>query len=542
MTCPAPCTCSGASATGCPSRPRSPAESAELRCRVGERLAYHLLQSENTQWYAEALHVAEATVRETLDEPPTWYRARAMATYAIALTAAHRYDDARDWASRAREAARAAGSASVEADALATTGQLALRTGSSGEAIGMFTAAIEQAGAAGAVGVRLRAAYQLAAERLARGELAEAGSVAHRGVEWAEAEGLALAPFGLDLQHLHFQAHFAEGRWDAAQELADAFPVRVTRQAEAVLSAMALFIDVARGNPAVGERRIWLEPFWDDVFVAYIARGILAEHALWQGDCERCPGGGGSRDRRGRVARPQPVGDPGDGDRARGPGRPGGAAAGGRGCRRRGRGSGRRCRAARCRQGGRQLPGPAQGGARARGPRLARPLRSRVRPPHRGRTPRMPGRGSSLSSGPATCTRRRAPSGGSPRRWWKTGAATRPPPSGARRAIPRPGCARRPSARPSTTWRAVLAWTTAPDRGAGAGTADGQADASPLAALTDREREVLGLLARGMSNREIGTELFITPKTASVHVSNILGKLGAASRTEAAAIAYRESA
>ena len=154
------------------------------------------------------------------------------------------------------------------------------------EAIGMLTAAIEQAGAAGAVGVRLRAVYQLAAERLARGELAEAGSVAHRGVEWAEAEGLALAPFGLDLQHLHFQAHFAEGRWDATQDLADAFPVRVTRQAEAVLSAMALFIDVARGNQAVSERRVWLEPFWDDVFVAYIARGILAEHALWQGDCE----------------------------------------------------------------------------------------------------------------------------------------------------------------------------------------------------------------------------------------------------------------
>jgi DNA-binding NarL/FixJ family response regulator len=60
------------------------------------------------------------------------------------------------------------------------------------------------------------------------------------------------------------------------------------------------------------------------------------------------------------------------------------------------------------------------------------------------------------------------------------------------------------------------------------------------AALTDREREVLRLLARGLSNREIGAELFITPKTASVHVSNILGKLGAASRTEAAAIAHRE--
>jgi DNA-binding CsgD family transcriptional regulator len=60
-----------------------------------------------------------------------------------------------------------------------------------------------------------------------------------------------------------------------------------------------------------------------------------------------------------------------------------------------------------------------------------------------------------------------------------------------------------------------------------------------LSGLTAREREVLRLLASGSSNREIGAELFIAPKTASVHVSNILAKLGAASRTEAAAIAHR---
>ncbi|MEU6590088.1 AAA family ATPase [Streptomyces sp. NPDC046881] len=59
------------------------------------------------------------------------------------------------------------------------------------------------------------------------------------------------------------------------------------------------------------------------------------------------------------------------------------------------------------------------------------------------------------------------------------------------------------------------------------------------AALTARERDVLRLLARGRSNRQIGEELFITGKTASVHVSNILAKLGAASRTEAVAVAYR---
>jgi predicted ATPase/DNA-binding CsgD family transcriptional regulator len=56
--------------------------------------------------------------------------------------------------------------------------------------------------------------------------------------------------------------------------------------------------------------------------------------------------------------------------------------------------------------------------------------------------------------------------------------------------------------------------------------------------LTGRELEVLRLVTAGRSNREIATELFISPKTASVHVSNILGKLGVATRGEAAAKAH----
>lgn len=56
------------------------------------------------------------------------------------------------------------------------------------------------------------------------------------------------------------------------------------------------------------------------------------------------------------------------------------------------------------------------------------------------------------------------------------------------------------------------------------------------AGLTGREREVLGLVSQGRTNREIGAALFISEKTASVHVSNILAKLGAANRGEAAAI------
>lgn len=59
-------------------------------------------------------------------------------------------------------------------------------------------------------------------------------------------------------------------------------------------------------------------------------------------------------------------------------------------------------------------------------------------------------------------------------------------------------------------------------------------------ALTAREREVLVLVARGKSNREIADELVISERTARTHVSNVLVKLGLASRTQAALWAIRE--
>jgi DNA-binding NarL/FixJ family response regulator len=57
--------------------------------------------------------------------------------------------------------------------------------------------------------------------------------------------------------------------------------------------------------------------------------------------------------------------------------------------------------------------------------------------------------------------------------------------------------------------------------------------------LTPRERQVLALIAEGATNRQIGTALFMAEKTASVHVSRILSKLGVQTRTQAAAMAHR---
>ncbi|MCT7357298.1 response regulator transcription factor, partial [Streptomyces sp. 15-116A] len=65
------------------------------------------------------------------------------------------------------------------------------------------------------------------------------------------------------------------------------------------------------------------------------------------------------------------------------------------------------------------------------------------------------------------------------------------------------------------------------------------ADPAEALGLTSRERDVLRLVAAGHTNRRIAEELFISPKTASVHVSNILAKLGVSGRGEAAAVAHR---
>jgi DNA-binding NarL/FixJ family response regulator len=60
------------------------------------------------------------------------------------------------------------------------------------------------------------------------------------------------------------------------------------------------------------------------------------------------------------------------------------------------------------------------------------------------------------------------------------------------------------------------------------------------AGITDREADVLRLIARGMSDRQVGDELYVSPRTVNAHVRNMLGKTGASNRVELAMWARTE--
>jgi len=507
-------------------------QDANLVSRIGERLAFYLMLMDDNKAIAEAVEVAQATVDATPAEPPTWQYARAIATYAYALLAEDSYGTAREWAERGLTVARAAGAPWVQADALVTMGFLSNREGRNDEAIELLTAAHTQAREAMVLGVELRAAYHLARAHLERGDLSIGAAVAHEGTKRANQTGLNLAPYGLDVQHLHFQCHFADGKWDHAQEIADGFPIRVTSAPEAYLSSMALFIDVARDNPAVAERRAWIEPFWSvRGFDAFIARGLLAEDALWRGDTDKAlaeaaiaidlayeaPWGHNPATIRPAVVALSARADRAAQARATGDDHTASAELAAAGELRQiaregaafakrpkfilgpeGHGWLARAEAEYCRASGDNDPQAWQAVLDAFGPAyIYETARTQWR----------------LAEALAEAGRRDEAA-----EQWRQAAQT----------------ADKLGARPLRRALDDLA------RRARIGAAQEHGDGEVLGALTSREREVLRLIAAGRSNREIASVLFIAPKTASVHVSNILGKLGAASRTEAAAIAYRE--
>jgi DNA-binding CsgD family transcriptional regulator len=364
----------------------------------------------------------------------------------------------------------------------------------------------------------------IARVELESGNLAAASAAAHLGVERAAGTGLTLAPYGLDLRYLHYLAHVADGSWEHAQQLADEFPVRPGNVAEARLSAMALFIDVARGSARVAERQAWLAPYLaSDQMTEYIATGLFAEDAYWAGDLagavtavtttiEAARAWGGGEDHP-QVIRPAAIGISALADQAR------------------------LARAA----------GQPADALVAAAEALAAAARRGANPSWRASLG-VDGRGW-LAWAEAELSRA---SGDNDPESWRSVAATFGPAFVYETARARWRLAEalaEAGQRDEAQQEWQLASAAASELGAArlraaltelgrrARLGQGTRQATAVGGLTRRELDVLRSVAAGRSNREIAAELYISYKTVSVHVSSILAKLGAASRTEAAAIA-----
>jgi DNA-binding CsgD family transcriptional regulator len=497
-----------------------------LLCRVQERLAYFLLDIDED---AEAIASASAAVDVLPADPPTWERAQALATHAKTLLSFADNGPAKARALEAESAAQAAGAPWLEADALATLSALSERAGLMSDAKATMGRALGLASSAEMPGVELRVRTLMARIQLESGDLAAASETAHLGVSRAAEAGLSMAPYGTDLQYLHYLAHYNDGDWDHAQEISDGFPVRVTSISGARLSAMALFIDVARGSSRVSERRAWLEPYMAmDSLAEYIAEGLFAEDAYWAGDLAGAltavkatigaATAWGGEEYSAQVIRPAAVGIAALADQAR------------------------LARAA----------GQPADALVAEAADLAEIARQGLDTKRRAAAAiGVDGRGWLAR---AEAELRRAADDNAPANWrtvvdtFSAGFVYETARSRWRLAESLAEAGDRDEAQQqwqlavtaadklgATRLRAALADL---GRRARLGPSSRAVAGSPLSILTSRELEVLQALTAGRSNKEIAAELFISGKTVSVHVSNILAKLGAASRTEAAAIAH----
>jgi DNA-binding CsgD family transcriptional regulator/tetratricopeptide (TPR) repeat protein len=565
----------GASSTGDPDRGialgRRALELAEergdpaLTARIGQRYALRLLDLAGRE------HEALATARRALEllerEPPSAELAWIHTTLARVLTRIDRFAEA---VSEAETALAVAGHLppgqdgdghrerlatdeqlqvrhhldAAKADALVSLAVCAEYGGDPERARQLLGEAKSLARPSGNLAVELRAYYSLGISLLDEGRLAEAGAEFAAGEERAASTGTTWSAYGLNLRVAHVIARFMRGEWDAAEAAAEIAGESVSAVVATRLAAAGLLTAVGRGRFGPVQRRLAelrdSTPVDEQVILLMGQAG--AEAALWQG-------------------------------------RPDEAA--------------RRAREA--------IAGLAIGSYTELTPHLGRIMlgalgaaahvemaaaglqpveeateaaREMVRIAEQAAERGLPRAGTLGPEGTAWLRRARAEltrltGPPDPAAWrevadafgYETGGSgpcSGPAPVGYRQAYAllrhAEAVLASGGARPQVEPDLRAAYATAITFGAApladalrrlaerAGVQLAAEPPGPVQAgpdpLTPRERSVLALVAEGGTNRQVGAELFISEKTVSVHLSRVMAKLGASSRTEAVSIAY----
>jgi DNA-binding CsgD family transcriptional regulator len=496
--------------------------------RAYERLGLYLIDAGRAE---DALRARARAVELVPTHPPSRMRIRVTAAMAQAFINAGQPGEARRWSDQALMAARETGNADDEADVLVTLGIVQLFDD---PAISrrLYVAARARAADAGNPETELRALQDLAWLEYQLGNLTAARTIWDDGAELARRTGLAWSLFGTYLGCGQLVVRYVMGAWDDSEQLARAIPEPVTTLAGAQLAVGALPVLVARGRSAAATRLRELvavaggDPDLDKEVAVW-----EAELACWQGDLDRASSAiqravaaNDATQRIGQVANVVWVCMKGLAVEAE--------------------------RAGQARAAGN---GATLADATAVGRALLERTRAAVDQTYRAGVAHDVHLRGWQAKAEAEWTRVQGRS--DPARWqaavdafsfghvyavarcrWRLaeallGAGDREQATVAARAAY--GSADRLGAEPLRGALEALARRGRLDLGVGLPPERG------LAGLTPRELEVLGLLVEGRSNRQIAEQLFISGKTAGVHVTNILAKLGVHSRLEAAATARR---
>lgn len=494
-----------------------------LNVLTGAALWSDDLQVDELETSTEALRLVELE--------PSRLRAEVLSLHAMANAERSRTDEAERWATEAIAVAGEVGAPAVAAESATLLAKLAARSGDPDGSQQALRDVVQGARAAGDVAGEVRTRYHLGSEQFESGMLDQAHTEFSRAAELAEQIGRPWAPFSLDARMLAALTAYVAGDWDEAEDLVDVAGLHPPGLAEAAMATIGLAVAAGRGRAEAVTLLPQLQPWWardgvlglqgaGPMIDLYGQRGDLAAaervhdevvamiKELWQvswfGAMVRLaatllgqlasqpePAGAAERDRRLERGTALVVTARDAWQRSA----------------ERGRGVG---------------PEGLAWQARA----IAEEGRLRVR--------------LRATDAPDPSAQAEA--------WAETVAAFDH--FGhvyeAARSRARLGSALRACGRTAEA-RTVLAAASAAARRLGAkplleelGVRERQE--ARAGGLTPREREVLDLVARGKSNGDIARALTISTKTVSVHVSNILAKLGVSNRGEAAALAREQSA
>ncbi|MFS8102896.1 AAA family ATPase [Lentzea alba] len=504
---------------------QSPEEAAEVLLRLAQALS---VLDGNEDEYHEVMTAAWDLVRER-EATPT--RARVLGGMASLLRQQRQGVEAREFAERAIADGQQVNASGAVADALGTLGLLHDYADRHEEAKSSFERAIECAREVGAVNTELRARYYFGLMYYDAGQLAEAARVYNEAGDRAQETGLTWSMFGLEIRILQVLVHYYLGDWTYAEWASEPPGMSVSSTVLARLTAASTHLTVSRGDLAESERMITkLRSDWHrDIQIALITGGTGGELALWRGRPELAVE---------RVAdalewtrklggpwvladiRIGAIGVAGYADLA--------------------------AKARRKRDAEAEKQAVAQGRKLAEHVRLTAengvPRTGSLGPEGRGWLAR------------ALAEESRLDGAGDPELWQRAvdgfayGLVFEQALCRWRLAEALLGADRREEAAEELRRADEVATRlkAAPLQEAVAACAKRaritlKADEparEQIDLFTPRERDVLGLVAAGRTNREVGEELYISEKTVSVHLSRIMAKLGASRRAEAVAIAY----